>query len=97
MDQKDILIRIEEKIARLGESKRDLEMQLTRVKEEMASLYKINKELLAQVEELTDRNKELENSHSLQPVAQEDFRVATRQRINELVKEIDECIALLNK
>jgi hypothetical protein len=96
MDQKEILQRIDEKIQRLGDSKRELEVQLTRTREEMASLYKINKELLIQVEELNERNRELENSRSLQPVAQEDFRAATKQRINDLVKEIDECIALLN-
>lgn len=97
MTQTEILKRIEEKIARLGEAKRDLAIQVERLKEENASLYKINKELLGQIDELSEKNRELENSHSLQPAAQEDFRVATKQRINELVQEIDECLTLLNK
>jgi hypothetical protein len=96
MEHNEILARIEAKIAQLGGLRREYEQQLLRTREELASLYKINKALQAQVEELTDKNRELEQTGSLQPVAQEDFRFATRQRINELVREIDECIALLN-
>ncbi|MCC6599545.1 MAG: hypothetical protein IT223_02610 [Crocinitomicaceae bacterium] len=67
------------------------------MKEELASLYKINKELLSTVEELNEKNRELETANSLQPSAQESFRASAKLRINELVKEIDDCIALLNK
>lgn len=97
MDYTEVLVRLEEKIVKLGESRRELKLQLARTKEENDSLYRINKELLNQVNELTEKNRELENTRSLQVVPQEDFRAATRQRINELVQEIDECIALLNK
>lgn len=97
MNQQEILVSIEEKIIHLGEAKRALEAQNAKLKEEMASLYKINNELLAQIEDLSEKNKELEQNKSLKPVAQEDFRVATKQRINDLVKEIDDCLALLNK
>jgi len=96
MEHNEILARIEAKITRLGESKRDLEQQMLKSRGELASLYKINKELLVQIDEIAEKNRELEQTSSLQPVAQEDFRYATRQRINELVREIDECIALLN-
>jgi FtsZ-binding cell division protein ZapB len=97
MNHQEILHRIENKISQLGETKRQLEAQVTRLKEENASLYKINGELLGRVEELAEKNKELENTTSFKPAVQEDFRVATKQRINDLVKEIDECLALLNK
>lgn len=97
MDNKEALARLEEKIVLLGESRRELRLQLTRMREEMDSLYKINKELLSQVTELTEKNRELENTRSLQVDTQEPLRAATRQRINELVQEIDDCIALLNK
>lgn len=97
MDYTEVLVRLEEKIVKLGESRRELKLQLARMKEENDSLYRINKELLNQVNELTEKNRELENTRSLQVAPQEDFRAATRQRINELVQEIDECIALLNK
>ncbi len=97
MEHKEILIRIEEKVLHLGETKRGLEQQISRLKEEMTSLYKINKELLLTVEELNEKNRELESNQSLQPAAQEDFRASAKLRINELVREIDDCIALLNK
>ena len=47
------------------------------------------------VSELKDKNKILKLSASLQ--GEEQDTQAARQRINELVREIDKCIALLNK
>lgn len=96
MEHNEILARIEGKILRLGEARRALDLQVQKLKEELASVYKINKELQVQLDELTESNRELEQTRSLQPAVQEDFRHATRQRINDLVREIDECIALLN-
>jgi predicted RNase H-like nuclease (RuvC/YqgF family) len=97
MELQQILTRIEEKIAILGESKMELERHLSRAKSENESLYRINKELQTQLDELTEKNKELQDARSLQVLPDKDFREDTRQRINELVKEIDECITLLNK
>ncbi len=98
MQHNEILARVEQKIAQLGEAKRELETQAVRLREENASLYRINKELLAQVNELTEKSKELENTQALKvDVREDDFRTDTRQRINALVNEIDDCIALLNK
>lgn len=97
MNHTEILTRIEGKINQLGSDRRQLEAQLERVKEENASLYKINGELLSQLDELKEKNLELLNTKSLQPAVQEEFRTATKQRINDLVKEIDECLSLLNK
>lgn len=96
LDQTEVLLRIEAKVQRLGEAKLELEARLARTQEELASVYRINKELLQQLEVLGEKNRELELTRSSQPV-QEDFKQATKQRINELVKEIDECLALLNK
>ncbi|MFN8699465.1 MAG: hypothetical protein ACK500_06335 [Flavobacteriales bacterium] len=96
MEHNEILARIEAKISRLGEERGDLKQQLLKAKEELASLYKINKALQGQIDELTEKNSILEQAESLEPVAEEDFRFTTRQRINDLVREIDECIALLN-
>jgi FtsZ-binding cell division protein ZapB len=97
MGHQEILARIEEKIVRLGEAKKDLQLQISRLKEENESYYRINKELLAQVDELTAKNRELEIHRSLPVATNDENRVVSKQRINELVKEIDECIALLNK
>jgi len=96
MEHSEILARIEAKINRLSEIRRGQDELLRKAREEVTALYKINKELQKQVDDLTEHNRELEQTGSLQPVMQEDFRYATRQRINELVREIDECIALLN-
>ncbi len=98
MQHNEILERIENKIAQLGEAKKELEKQTLRMREENASLYRINKELIAQVNELQEKNKELANSQALTVnVPDENFRTDTKQRINALVNEIDDCIALLNK
>ena len=97
MGHQEILARIEEKIVRLGKAKEDLQLQISRLKEENESYYRINKELLAQVDELTDKNRELEIHRSLPFASNDENRVVSKQRISELVKEIDECIALLNK
>ena len=74
-----------------------LEQQVSRLREENASMHLINKELQSQVDELIEKNGEMVNARSLTAEPEEDFRGATRQRINDLVKEIDECITLLNK
>lgn len=98
MMHNEILARIEKKITQLGEAKHELETQAVRLREENVSLYRINEELLAQVNELTEKRREFENTQAQKVnVREEDFRTDTRQRINALVNEIDDCIALLNK
>lgn len=97
MENNQILERIAAKITELGESRRQLEQQVARLQEENASMHRINKELQAQVDELLEKNSEMLNARSLAVAPEENFRDTTRQRINELVREIDECITLLNK
>jgi len=97
MQHNEILARIEAKITLLGEARMESEAQVIRLREENASLYRINKELQVQVDELTEKSRELEISRSLQVDVQGETGTATRQRINDLVNEIDDCIALLNK
>jgi peptidoglycan hydrolase CwlO-like protein len=92
----DQLLRISEKIARLGKSKQDLEQQVKRLSAECESLYKINGELQLRIDELNEKRAELEMRQSLVGHVQDDARVHTKERISELVKEIDECITLLN-
>jgi predicted nucleic acid-binding Zn-ribbon protein len=85
------------KIHELGESKRNAINALAKVNDELASVYKINKGLQAQIEELTVKIEELEATQSLRNETQIDHVHSTKQRINALVKEIDECLLLLNK
>ncbi len=97
MEQNQKLERIAQKIARLGEAKQALEQTISRLREENESMHRINKELQAQVDELSEKNLELTNTRSQSVTSDEEFKGATRQRINELVKEVEECITLLNK
>lgn len=97
MEHNQILERIAEKMTLLGEAKKNLDTQVSRLKDENASMHRINKELQAQVDELQEKNNEMVSIRSLPAISTDDFRGSTRQRINELVEEIDECITLLNK
>lgn len=97
MNQETLFVQLEANIRRLGESKQLLEDTMAKQKGELASLYTINKELQAQIDDLTEK---LQHSNPTQILDQEPdqevFKVKTQQRIQDLVKEIDECIALLN-
>lgn len=97
MEHNQILERVGGKIALLGEAKLELQLQVNRLREENASMHLINKELQAQIDELIEKNNEMVATRSLSVSPDMEFRGATRQRINELVNEIDECITLLNK
>lgn len=97
MEQNQLLESIAQKITRLGEVKNALEQTVNHLREENASMHKINKELQTQIDELLDKNNELIKNRSQSSASDEDFRNATRQRINELVKEVEDCITLLNK
>jgi len=92
-----LIARIEAKITQLGEAKRNLEQQTVRLREENASMHLINKELQSQVDELNMKLSEQLHTGSKTVERDEQLRGTTRHRINELVKEIDECITLLNK
>lgn len=92
-----LIARIEAKITQLGEAKRNLEQQTARLREENASMHLINKELQRQVDELNMKLSEQLHTGSKTVERDEQLRGTTRHRINELVKEIDECITLLNK
>ena len=92
-----LIARIEAKITQLGEAKRNLEQQVSRLREENASMHLINKELQQQVDELNMKLSDQLHTGSKTVERDEQLRGTTRHRINELVKEIDECITLLNK
>jgi gamma-glutamyl phosphate reductase len=81
----------------LAEARNDLKQQLDKCKEHNDALFRINNELQQQINELMEKNKDLEEARSLQVSAPQVDQKYTRQRINELVNEIDECIAMLKK
>jgi len=92
-----LIERIQAKIVTLGEAKLNLQQQVQRLREENEAMHRINKELQQQVDELSNRVNNGVNTGSMPTPQDENFRGVTRHRINELVKEIDECITLLNK
>lgn len=92
-----LIERIQAKIVTLGEAKLNLQQQVFRLREENEAMHRINKELQQQVDELSNRVNSGLNTGSMPTPQDENFRGVTRHRINELVKEIDECITLLNK
>jgi FtsZ-binding cell division protein ZapB len=97
MEYKEVLAKIEEKISRLAEARNDLKQQLDKCKEHNDALFRINNELQQQINELMEKNRELEETRSLQVSVPQVDQKYTRQRISELVNEIDECIAMLKK
>jgi len=92
-----LIERIQAKIVTLGEAKLSLQQQVQRLREENEAMHRINKELQQQVDELNNRVNTVVNTGSMPTPQDDNFRGVTRHRINELVKEIDECITLLNK
>ena len=92
-----LIERIQAKIVTLGEAKLNLQQQVQRLREENEAMHRINKELQQQVDELSNRGTNGINSSTMPTPQDENFRGVTRHRSNELVKEIDECITLLNK
>ncbi|MEY3398375.1 MAG: hypothetical protein RL220_969 [Bacteroidota bacterium] len=97
MELASFVVRIEEKISRLAEARNELRLQLAKAREDNESLFRINSALQEQVNELLERNRELEESRSLQSGSPNRDNAETRQRISELVNEIDECIAMLKQ
>lgn len=88
---------LETKIIRLGEVKRNLEGELTKLKIELSTVYQLNNELNNQVSALSEELNELKATQSLRENGQQNMAISTKQRINELVKEIDDCLLLLNR
>ena len=87
--------RIQNKIERLVSEYQEVKSVNMQLKQKLLSLQDQLDKKRKNVSELKDKNKILKLSASLQ--GEEQDAQAARQRINELVREIDKCIALLNK
>jgi predicted RNase H-like nuclease (RuvC/YqgF family) len=97
MSQETLIAQITANIHRLGESKRELEATIERQKSELSSLYTINKEMQKQIDDLTDQLQHPSTTPAVNVNPTVSQTEGTQQRIHELVKEIDECIALLKQ
>ena len=89
-----IIASVEDKIHRLGEQKRSALEELDKSRQKVQSLESRVSELNAEIDELKGKNKVIQVAQSLNSG---ENSTEARRRINELVREIDKCIALLNK
>ena len=87
--------RLQNKLERLVSNYKEVKSDNIQLKQKLLSLQEHLDEEKRSVLELKDKNKILKLSASLH--GEEQDTQAARQRINELVREIDKCIALLNK
>jgi len=87
--------RLQNKVERLVSEYQEVKSVNTQLKHKLLTLQDQLEKKRQNVSELKDKNKILKLSASLQ--GEEQDTQAARQRINELVREIDKCIALLNK
>lgn len=92
---KVIIDRLQNKVERLVAKHQSLKELNQQLEKQLKQLGKQLKQQQESVQELEDKNKILKLSASLH--GEEQDTKATRNKINELVREIDKCIALLNK
>ena len=92
---KETINRLQNKIERLVSEYQEVKSVNAQLNHKLLSLQDQLEKKRQNVSELKDKNKILKLSASLQ--GEEQDTQAARQRINELVRELDKCIALLNK
>lgn len=90
-----ILTSIDSKVDRLINRCVQLQDSNNKLSEEKAALEEKLKERDREIEELHNKNKMLKMATALTGSGEEQSEA--KQRINELVREIDKCIALLNR
>ncbi len=87
--------RLQHKLEKLVAKHQDVKVANVRLTDQMTQLRQQLDTQQESVQELKDKNKILKLSASLH--GEEQDTQAARKKINELVREIDKCIALLNK
>lgn len=87
--------RLQHKLEKLVTKHQDVKVANVRLTDQMTQLRQQLDTQQESVQELKDKNKILKLSASLH--GEEQDTQAARKKINELVREIDKCIALLNK
>ena len=87
--------RLQNKLERLVSKHNEIKSANLQLKKKLLSLKEQLEKEQQCVSELNEKNKILKLSVSLQ--GDEHDTQAAKQRINELVREVDKCIALLNK
>ncbi len=95
MNNLDKLIEdLEYKANKLVESKRKSENENSKLLNDISELKKIINKQKLDINKLEENNKVLKIAKSIETGEES---VDAKQKINELVREVDKCIALLNK
>lgn len=89
-----IIASVESKVHQLGEQKKKAEDDLVKARQKVQSLESRIAELETEVNALNEKNRVIQVAQSLNTGEESG---EAKRRINELVREIDKCIALLNK
>ena len=89
-----IIATVEAKVHQLGEQKLKAEQELSSAREKLQRMEEKMAELKSQIADLEEKNRVIQVAQSLNSG---EGSTDARKRINELVREIDKCIALLNK
>lgn len=91
-DYRDIVDRIKAKLELLAVSRDQLKAEVDKLLSENARLHLVNTELQRQLDEAKMNSENWTINRSSQANSESDSRELARQRIDELVKEIDSCI-----
>lgn len=87
--------RLQQKVEKLVERYRASETTISSLNQQLSILQSQLEENQNRISDLKEKNKILKLSASLHGKGVD--TKATKQQINELVREVDKCIALLNK
>lgn len=93
-EQSKLIDCIEKKVKTLQETLITLNTKNTKIKEENEILIRKNEHLEKKIIEIEEENRMLLIGKT---VVKTEGTIETKQKINELVREIDKCIALLNR
>ena len=85
---------LEYKASKLVEAKRKTENENSKLLNELSELKKIINKQKLDINKLEENNKVLKIAKSIDTGGE---AIDAKQKINELVREVDKCIALLNK
>lgn len=93
MEGTDILKTIKGKVKRLADRKRELETENAKLSDRLS---RMEKESTGYQQELADVKKRLDKIKVAKTLDASEKNTDTKYQINQLVKEIDRCIAMLS-
>jgi len=94
MSTEELLENVRKKTEVLANMKKDLVQRNASLKNEIERLKRVSQQDKEQIEEMKGRLKIVKMAKTLESV--DEKSTDSKYRINQLVKEIDKCIAMLN-